>query len=558
MTVLVATGAALALAVAGCGGGGGPSGGLQGAQSQQVGKQDINARDVAMLRDGGDLRIPEDQLADNWNTNQADGSVRDGVDVEQALYVWPFRSAADGTPVLQTDYLQSAEVTSTDPQVITYTINPKATWDSGRPITWEDFDAQFKALNGTNTAFQVISTTGYEDIEKVERGIDDKQVVVTFTTKFGEWQSLFAPLLPKETNLDPATFNTGWVDGPKDTAGPFKVGTIDKTAQTVTLVRNEKWWGEKPKLDRIIFKVVERAALADAMANNEIDFYRIGSSVDLFQRARTIPGVTVRQAPDPTYNHITFNGAPTSILSDVALRQAIAKGIDRTAIANRLIGQIVPQVSQVGNHIYPVGSKYYRDNSAVVAYDPEAAASDLDNLGWKLDGGVRKKDGRELDLRLVQSAGNPISDAIDKTVLDQLGKIGVKVTIESVPNAVFFKEYVNVGNFDLVGFAWESTSTPLSSGKGIYQAVSPGNVGQNFGSITTPEIQQKYAAALAELDETKRAELGNEVDTLVWQQVHHIPLYAATGAVAARDTIANLGAKGFADWDWAEVGYVQP
>lgn len=557
VTMIVAAGVALAMTIAGCGGGDG--GGLQGAQgeSQQVGKQDINAMDVASLRDGGDLRIPEDQLADNWNIHQTDGTVRDGVDVEHALYFWTFRAGAEGTPVLQPDYVTSAEVTSTEPQTITYTINPKATWESGRPVTWEDFAAQVTALNGSNPAFQVVGATGYEDIEKVERGADDKEVVVTFTKSFGEWESLFSPLLPKETNSDPDTFNTGWVEGPLDTAGPFKIGQIDRTAQTVTLVRNDSWWGDRPKLDRIIFKVTDRAALADALANNEIDWYRIGSSVDLYQRATTIPGVSVRQAPDPTYNHITFNGASTSILSDVALRQAIAKGIDRQAIANRLVGQIVPQISQVGNHIYPVGSRYYQDNSGVVAYDPQAAAAELDALGWTLDGDVRRKDGQELNLRLVEGAPNPIAEAIDRTVLDQLSKIGVKVTIVSVPSTRLFKDYVTVGNFDLVGFGWESTPTPLSSKKAIYQAPVGDNVGQNYGRITTPEIQEKFAAAVAELDDTKRAALGNEIDSLIWEQVHHLPLYPSTGAVASRDTIANLGAKGFADWDYITMGYIQ-
>ncbi len=300
-------------------------------------------------------------------------------------------------------------MTSTNPQVVTYTINPKATWStSGRPITWEDFAAQASALNGKNPAYVVSGTTGYEQIAKVERGADDKQAVVTFASPFGEWESLFSPLYPKETNADPNVFNTGWVDKPLDTAGPFKIGEIDKTAKTVTLVRDEKWWGPPaPKLSRLIFKVLERNAFADAMANNEIDYFKIASSADLFARAKAIPGVSVRQGPDPTYNHITFNGAPTSILADVKLRQAVAKSIDRAAIANRLIGQIVPDPQVMGNHIYPVGSKYYQDNSAGYTYDPQGAAADLDALGWKLDGAVRKKDGKPLEIRYVATAGNP-------------------------------------------------------------------------------------------------------------------------------------------------------
>ena len=49
-----------------------------------------------------------------------------------------FRIAADGSTTVNTDYFTDVELTSTDPQVVTYTINPKAVWTDGTPITWED------------------------------------------------------------------------------------------------------------------------------------------------------------------------------------------------------------------------------------------------------------------------------------------------------------------------------------------------------------------------------------------------------------------------------------
>ena len=48
------------------------------------------------------------------------------------------RVAPDGSMTVNTDYFTNVELTSTDPQVVTYTINPKAVWSDGTPITWED------------------------------------------------------------------------------------------------------------------------------------------------------------------------------------------------------------------------------------------------------------------------------------------------------------------------------------------------------------------------------------------------------------------------------------
>ena len=52
-------------------------------------------------------------------------------------------------------------------------------------------------------------------------------------------------------------FNEGWKERPLTTAGPFKLGAIDLTAKTMTLVRNEKWWGDRAKLDRIVFRAID-------------------------------------------------------------------------------------------------------------------------------------------------------------------------------------------------------------------------------------------------------------------------------------------------------------
>ncbi|HEY4003857.1 MAG TPA: ABC transporter family substrate-binding protein, partial [Pseudonocardia sp.] len=540
---------ATSLFLAACGSGARP--GLR-APGQSAGHNDINPMPRARVRDGGELRWTLDAIPDNFNRIQFDGTNGETKEVMDALLPRDHFDLPDGTFALDTNYFTSAKITSTAPQVVTYTINPKATWSDSKPITWQDLASQWRARNGSNPAFLTPGSTGYAEIASITRGADDRQATLTYGKPFAEWQGTFNPLYPVSTTSDPAIYNTGWINKIPTTAGPFTVESIDLSAKTITLRRNEKWWGERAKLDRIVFKVYERSALADALANNEIDFYEIASSVDLLRRAQTVPGVAVRQATGRPYNHITFNGAAGAILADVRLRRAIAKGIDRAAIATRLIGQIVPGATSLGNHIYPYGAKYYQDNSKAVAFDQAAANRELDELGWvrPTPGAVRTKNGQPLKLRFIGTAGNPISDAISKTTLDQLGQTGVQLEIDAVSSARLFVDFINVGNFDLVGFVWESTSTPFSSSREIY-AESKGNaVGQNYGRIFSPQITALFEQGLAELDDDKRAAIGNQADQLIWQEVHHLPLYPSTGAYAVRATLANFGAPGFADIDY--------
>jgi len=541
--------------LAACGGG---SGGQLQNPGAGAGHNDINPKPRDQVRDGGNLRWPIDYVPSNFNNNQFDGADIIGLNMLSAVLPSLFTGTADGGIGVNPDFLTSAVLTSSAPQVVTFAINPKATWSDGSPITWRDFEAQWKALNGTNPAFQIASKTGYEDIASVARGTDDRQVVVTFARIFAEWQGLFSPLYPISTNTDPGMFNSGWINKIPITAGPFALGSVDLTGKTVTLRRDPKWWGTPAKLDQIIFRVYERNALADGLANNEIDFYQIGSSVDLLRRAQSVPGASVRESPERPYNHITFNGAPGALLADVRLRQAVAKGIDRLALARRLIGQIVPKVTTLDNHIYPYGSKYYRPNAGVVAFDQAAANRELDALGWARPSpnALRVKDGKPLQLRQVGDASNPIGDLIDRTVADQLGQIGVGTN----PSRLDLRQKndaIKSGDFDLIGFVWQSTASPFSSSRSIYAQPQGNDVQQNYGRIYDPRISALFDQGIRELDDAKRADLGNQIDQLIWQEVHHLPLYPSTGAYAVRSTLANFGAPGFADIDYINAGFVK-
>lgn len=548
-----AAAAALALVITSCGGGGGGGdGGLAGTDQQQ-GVNDINPQPPDQVRDGGDLRWPLDAIPDNFNPNQVDGNLKENVEVMGALLPSAFLAEADATVTVDENYFTSVELTSEDPQVVTYTINPEATWDDGTPITFEDLRAQWSALNGTNPAYLPAGTTGYEDIASVEAGEDEKQAVVTFARPFAEWQALFGSLLPRATNSNPQLFNESWIERPGTTAGPFRVENVDQTAQTITLVRNDKWWGEPAKLDRIIYRVTDRAALADALANNEIDFYSIGSDVNLFQRARGIQGVQIRQATEPLFNHITFNGGEGAILSDPALRRALAQGINRQAVASALIGQIVPDTTPLGNFIYVQGSADYVDHSQGVAYNPQAAMAALDQLGWVSPGPgqVRSKDGRPLNIRVVTTAGNPISERISQLVQAQLTEVGAGIELIPAASADLFDEFVTPGNFDTVGFAYSGSTFPISGSRDIY--VTDGE--SNVSNTSNPMIDKLFARATAELDPQARTALGQQIDELLWEELPLLPMYQSTGAYAVRATVANFGAPGFASYDYTNMGF---
>ncbi|OBG13609.1 hypothetical protein A5765_12525 [Mycolicibacterium celeriflavum] len=516
---------------------------------------DINPQDVADLQRGGNLRLALNAFPPNFNPLHIDGNTGDNNSLMKPTMPRAFRIAADGSTTVNTDYFTNVELTSTNPQVVTYTINPKAVWSDGTPITWQDIQSQIHATSGKDENFAIAATNGSDRVAKVERGVDDRQAVITFAKPWADWRGMFAGtsmLVPKSSTANPEVFNKGQLDAPGPSAGPFIVSNLDRGAKRITLTRNPKWWGTPPLLDSITFLVLDDAARMPALQNNTIDATGL-ATLDEMEIARRTDGVTIRRAPGLAWYHFTFNGAPGSILADPALRRAIAKGIDRQTIAEVTQRGLADNPAPLNNHIYVVGQEGYQDNSGAVAFDPEKAKQELDALGWRLNGQFREKDGRPLVIRdvLFDSLGTRQYGQIAQA---NLAQIGVKLELDVRPAAGFFTDYVTVGNFDIAQFAWSGDAFPLASLTQIYRTGAE----SNFGKISSPEIDAKIEQTVGELDPTKARKLANELDKMLFDEVFSLPLTQSTGNVAVRSNLANFGAFGLADADYTKIGFMKP
>jgi peptide/nickel transport system substrate-binding protein len=515
---------------------------------------DVNPQNPATLRDGGDLRLALTEFPPNFNTLHIDGNSADVGGMVKATLPRAFVIGPDGSTTVDTDYFSSVELTGTNPQVVTYTINPKAMWSDGTPLSWEDIASQIHATSGADKTFAIAGTNGSERVKSVTRGVDDRQAVVTFAKPYAEWRGMFAGnsmLLPKSMTATPEAFNKGQLSSPGPSAGPFIVSSLDRTRQRIVLTRNPKWWGERPRLDSITYLVLDDAARLPALQNKAIDASGIGS-LDQLTIARRTKGISIRRAPTPTWNHFTFNGAKGSILADPALRHAVAEGIDRQSIAAVTQHGLSSNPAALNNHIYVEGQQGYEDNGGVVAYNPEKAKQELDALGWKLNGQFRERDGQHLVVRdLFYDAQTTRQFGL--IAQHSLAQIGVKLELSAKAGSGFFTNYINVGAFDIAQFGWMGDAFPLSSLTQIYASAGE----SNFGEIGSAEIDAKIEQTLEELDPAKARALANEVDKLIWAEGFSLPLIQSPGNVAVNSSLANFGATGLADLDYTAIGFMR-
>lgn len=521
---------------------------------------DINEKPRDQVQDGGTMILALSEMPPNFNPNHADGTLGDNYDVVLQMLPAPFDTDAEAQFHVDKRYFDSVDLKTDPEQVVTYRINPKAVWLDGTPITWKDLESEWKALNGTNPAYEVASTQGYDKIKSVVRGADDREVIVTYKEKYADWQGPFSPLVPASTSNSPEAFNKGWIDHPPTSAGPFRFDSIDRTAQTITLVRNEKWWGDPAKLNRIIYRVIDIDAQIDALANGEIDEVDIGPDVNAYKRAQTLNGVDIRKSGGPDFRHATIN-AESAVMSDLKVRKAFALAVDRNAIATVLLGAVDLPPAPQGNHIYMHNQAGYQDNSGEFEKQDVAKANSLlEEAGWKLNGPFRQKDAKELKIRLVIPSGVTQADQESRLIQQQVKAAGINVDIQTVPSGDFFQKYIYVGNYDVCLFRWAGTAFPISSAKSIYIKPTTGpdgqpNLRQNYARVGSDEIDKLFDEATQVFDLKQAAELGNHIDSLIWQEVHSIPLYQRPQIVGVKATLANMGASGFKSTHIEDVGY---
>ncbi|MDQ2836992.1 MAG: ABC transporter family substrate-binding protein [Actinomycetota bacterium] len=512
---------------------------------------DVNPLAYDQVATGGTLRWPIDSYPPNFNINEIDGN---DINISNVMLgtlppVWHFD--AGGKPILDTDVVDKASQTSTSPQTIAYHINSKAVWSDGTPITYKDFVGMFTALNGTNKAYKPASTNGYDQIASVSKGATDQDVTVVFKNPYPDWQSLFSPIMPASLDATPTTFNTAWANGPTLSGGPFKISSMDKTAKTITVVRNDKWWGNPAKLDKIQYIVLDQSAQAKALQSNQVDFVDIGSDVATYATVKATPGVTIHKAGGPNWRHIDLgNSGP---MTDVRVRQAVVLSINRVGDAKTLLGPLDWPATVLDSHIWMNNQAQYKATcGAFCNQDVAKADSLLTAAGYtKGSDGFYAKAGKVLNLNFIIPDG--VKTSSDEAALQQkaLQTAGIKVTIKSVPSDPFFPEYVLVGKFDLTIFSWIGTPFPISSAQSIYES----NGDQNYAKIGNPQIDALYKQAVTELDTAKATDLTYQIDQKIWEEGHSVPLYQRPDLVASKSNLMNFGSFGFADTVYENIGF---
>src|SRR5215207_3187680 len=329
---------AFALIIAACSGGGG-GGGDSGTSTA--------------TKDGGTLSYAADQEPTGFNYNTSKDSGTSVLNVTINMFPPVFRLHPDYSVQLNKELMDSASQTSTDPQTIVYKIKPEAAWSDGTPVSAEDFVYLWKNLNGSIKGNDVAATTGYDQIESVKGSDNGKTVTVVFSEPFTDWKSLFYGLLPAQYMAKvPGGWNTGLDKNPEKipTNGPFVISGWDE-GQSLTLSRNDKYFGPKAHLDSIVFRFLpESTTQPAALQNNEVDLIYPQPQLDMVAQVKALPDVTSELNIGLSFEHLDFN-FKNEHLADANFHNAIATGLNIPESVDRTVKQFTDEAQPLGNQI---------------------------------------------------------------------------------------------------------------------------------------------------------------------------------------------------------------
>jgi peptide/nickel transport system substrate-binding protein len=540
---------------------------------------DLTAAPRDAVRDGGSLRWAVDSVPATLNAFQSGADDTTAL-VTGAVLPTLFRLDGRGRPQRDEDYLESAGVVDTTPkQVVEYRLNPKAKWSDGRAVGVADFTAQWKALRGQDDAYWTARNAGYDRIASVTPGKDAHQVRVTFARPYADWQSLFSPLYPTALTATAAAFNEGARHGLPASAGPFSVGMVSARAGTVTLVRNPHWWGDRAKLDSLVLAAVPRAKRPAALAAGTLDVAEFDpASYAALRKRAAAKQLVLRKTPEAAYSQLALNGA-TGPLADERVRHAVARAIDRRAIAKAVLKPLGLPSEALGNHLLlPEQVGYADHSSALGTVDAASAQALLADAGWssvKPDTKGKSKaeaeskadskagapgTGKALTLSLLVPESSLTLDQVGARIARMLARIGVRTEITRVADDSFFRDHVAAGDFDLALYSWPGTAYPATDARPIFAKPEPAadgtlTVEQNYTRVGTDQIDQLLDQAAAELDPSAARDLAARADARIWAAAASIPLYQRPQLVALRPTVTNAGAFGFATPHYQDIGF---
>ncbi|MGH1359312.1 MAG: ABC transporter substrate-binding protein [Burkholderiaceae bacterium] len=286
--------------------------------------------------------------------------------------------------------------------------------------------------------------------------------------------------------------------------GAYKFEAWEANSKVV-VSRNPDYWGGSAPLEAIIFRPITDAntRIAEMLAGG-LDVM-VEVPPDSLQQFRSNNDFTVQEQAGPHVWFLILN-AKEGPFANKAVRQAANYAINKKA----LVENILQGTAEVAAGPTPPAFAWaYNKSLQPYPYDPAKAKALLEQAGYK---------GEELTF-FVAEGGSGMLDpiAMGTAIQADLQAVGMKVKIETYEWNTYLGK-VNpglAGKADMAEMAWMTNDPDTLPFLALRTAASPDKGGFNSGYYSNKKVDELLSAARTETDQSKRASLYQEMQTIV-------------------------------------------
>jgi len=517
---------------------------------------------------GGSLSFGMTQSPTGCNAHTATGDSPATLMVLGAVLPSPFVVDPDGSTTSNPNLIVQSELISTKPETIVYTLNAKAVWSDGVPITAKDFTYAWEQQRGdpTSDPATVASTAGYRDIKSVKGSNNGRTVTVIFRQPFADWQMLFSNLLPAHVMQ-----KVGWnprcstVNPAIDlSGGPFRLAKV--SAQTIVLRTNPKWWGTAPNARSITVHIASSTTqLAQWVGSGYVQVALPDALSPAFlEQVTSLPHVQSSIGLSDTVLQMEMASGPGSRLTP-DMRLALALSLDRQALVDRQANWAESSVQVATSHIYAQGQTGYHSSPTTtpttdangvpptstststtmigqggsinfpVVPSPQEAASLMTASGYTrtIPGTWQNVFAVPLTVRLVVDDGDSWAASTAPQLESQLTSAGFAVSIIPAASATAAGEALSDGSAD-VALMPRTASPFLSEAMAWYSELlgPPGQDGSaDWSNYQSTTFDNLVTTASQQLNPTTAATDYTAADLQLWNDLVAVPLFTEPSAL---------------------------
>ncbi len=385
-----------------------------------------------------------------------------------------------------------AESWEFDEKTNTYTfkLRKDVTWHDGEKFTANDVKFTLETIKDPRNMSEIASN--YEDITNIEV-VSDSEIKITLSSpNIAMLDYLTIGVIPehvlKGKDITTDEFNKNPIG-----TGPYKLKKWDK-GQSISLVKNDKYYKGEPEIDNIVFKIVtDVKARAMQLKSGELDLAQITpKDMSVLEGNKDFEIYKMKTAD---YRGILYNFNSPIFKENKGLANALSYGVDRKAIVdNVLLGYGVEAYSPLQMGPY--------NNSEIekFTYNEDKAKEELKKLGWKLGSdGIYEKNGKKLSFEIVCGEGDQVRIDIANISAQQFKKIGVDAKVA-------VKSEIDWENQDSYLIGWGS---PFDPDDHTYKVFGT-DKGANYSSYSNKNVDKILKEARETEDDSKRLALYKE------------------------------------------------